>query len=101
MPKYWIWLLSHSRKIVILLGLLTAFLLPSLSSLDIDSSPSALILSKSPENIFHEETSKIFGNDEVLFIGFTPTKDLLQHKLLIQIQKVTKQILRKLHKIHR
>jgi len=92
MPKYWIWLLSHSRKIVILLGLLTAFLLPSLSSLDIDSSPSALILSKSPENIFHEETSKIFGNDEVLFIGFTPTKDLLQHKLLIQIQKVTKQI---------
>ena len=92
MQKYWVWLLSHSHKLVILLGLVTALLLPTLFNLDIDSSPSALILSKSPENIFHEETSKIFGNDEVLFIGFTPKTTVLENKLLIQIQQVTKQI---------
>ena len=92
MRDYWVWLLSHSRKIIILLAVFTAFLLPTLTNLDIDSSPSALILSNSPENIFHEKITKVFGNDEVLFIGFTAKADIFQQNLLSQIQKVTTQI---------
>lgn len=91
MSGYWPWLLSRSSWVIILLGTVSALLLPALQDLQIDSSPSALIVSDSPQNIYHQEFRRIFGNDEILLIGLT-VEDLLQPETLASIRKVTETI---------
>ena len=77
MSGYWRWVLQQSVWVLLLLGAAGALLLPVLDDLEINTSPSTLILSDSPANLVHRETRRIFGNDEVLLIGLT-AENLLQ-----------------------
>ena len=91
MGGYWLWLLSRSSWMIALLGTVSVLLLPTLYNLQIDSSPSALIVSDSPQNVYHQKFRRIFGNDEILLIGLT-VEDLFQSETLATIRKVTENI---------
>ncbi|MDE2666313.1 MAG: MMPL family transporter [Acidobacteriota bacterium] len=88
MSGYWRWVLKRSAWVLLLLGAVSALLLPSLDDLRINTSPSTLILSDSPANLVHQKTRRIFGNDEVLLIGLT-ADDLLHTDTLASIRQVT------------
>ena len=88
MSGYWGWILKQSVWVLLLLGAVSALLLPALDDLEIDTSPSTLILSDSPANLVHQKTRRIFGNDEVLLIGLT-ADDLLQPDTLAAIRQAT------------
>ena len=88
MSGYWRWVLKRSAWVLLLLGAVSALLLPSLDDLRINTSPSTLILSDSPANLVHQKTRRIFGNDEVLLIGLT-VDDLLQPDTLASIRQAT------------
>ena len=91
MSGYWPWVLKQACWVILLLGAVSALLLPNLDDLKINTSPSTLILSDSPANIFHQKTRRLFGNDEVLLIGLT-VDDLLQADTLGSIRQVTRDI---------
>ncbi len=91
MSGYWPWLLKQSRWVILLLGAVSALLLPALDDLKINTSPATLILSDSPENAFHQRSLRIFGNDEILLIGLT-ADELLQADTLAAIRRVTRAI---------
>ena len=91
MSGYWSWVLKRSVRVLLLLGAAGALLLPVLDDLEIDTSPSTLILSDSPANLIHQKTGRIFGNDEVLLIGLT-ADSLLQPDTLASIRQVTRDI---------
>ncbi len=88
MSGYWRWVLKRSAWVLLLLGAVSALLLPSLDDLRINTSPSTLILSDSPANLVHQKTRRIFGNDEVLLIGLT-VDDLLHPDTLASIRQAT------------
>lgn len=91
MKDYWRWVLKHSGWVLVILGTLSALLLPTLNKIELNTSPSTLILSDSPANLFHQKTLRTFGNDEVLLIGFT-SDNLLQPTTLSSIRLVTEEI---------
>ncbi len=91
MSGYWPWVLKQACWVILLLGAVSALLLPNLDDLKINTSPSTLILSDSPANVFHQKTRRIFGNDEVLLIGLT-VDNLLQADTLGSIRQVTQDI---------
>ena len=91
MSGYWPWVLKQACWVILLLGAASALLLPNLDDLKINTSPSTLILSGSPANVFHQKTRRVFGNDEVLLIGLT-VDDLLQADTLASIRQVTRDI---------
>ena len=91
MSGYWPWVLKQACWVILLLGAVSALLFPNLDDLKINTSPSTLILSDSPANIFHQKTRRLFGNDEVLLIGLT-VDDLLQADTLGSIRQVTRDI---------
>ena len=91
MSGYWPWVLKQACWVILLLGAVSALLLPNLDDLKINTSPSTLILSDSPANVFHQKTRRLFGNDEVLLIGLT-VDDLLQADTLGSIRQVTRDI---------
>ncbi len=88
MNGYWRWVLKQSVWVLLLLGAVSALLLPALDDLEINTSPATLILSDSPANLVHQKTRRIFGNDEVLLIGLT-ADTLLQPDTLSTIRQVT------------
>ena len=91
MSGYWRWILKQSVWVLLLLGAASALLLPALDDLEINTSPSTLILSDSPANLVHQKTRRIFGNDEVLLIGLR-TDNLIQPDILASIRQVTWEI---------
>ncbi len=91
MSGYWPWLLKQSHWVILLLGAVSALLLPALDDLKINTSPATLILSDSAENAFHQRSRRIFGNDEILWIGLT-VDDLLQLDTLAAIRQATRGI---------
>ena len=91
MSGYWPWVLKQACWVILLLGAVSALLLPNLDDLKINTSPSTLILSDSPANVFHQKTRRLFGNDEVLLIGLT-VDDLLQTDTLGSIRQATRDI---------
>lgn len=91
MSGYWPWVLKQSVWVLLLLGAAGALLLPSLDDLEINTSPSTLILSDSPANLVHQKTRRVFGNDEVLLIGLT-ADNLIQPDTLASIRQVTRDI---------
>ena len=91
MNGYWRWVLKQSVWVLLLLGAVSALLLPALDHLEINTSPSTLILSDSPANLVHQKTRRLFGNDEVLLIGLT-ADTLLQPDSLSIIRQVTRDI---------
>ena len=91
MSGYWRWVLKQSIWVLLLLGAVSALLLPALDDLEINTAPSTLILADSPANLFHQKTRRIFGNDEVLLIGLT-VDNLLQPDTLSSIRQVTRDI---------
>jgi len=91
MSSYWRWVLKRPVWVLLLLGAVSALLLPSLDDLRISTSPSTLILSDSPANLVHQKTRRIFGNDEVLLIGLT-VDNLIQPDVLSSIRQVTREI---------
>lgn len=91
MSGYWRWVLKRSVWVLLLLAAASALLLPVLDDLEIDTSPSTLILSDSPANLIHQKTRRIFGNDEVLLIGLT-ADGLLQPDTLASLRQVTRDI---------
>lgn len=88
MNGYWRWVLKQSVWVLLLLGAVSILLLPALDDLEINTSPSTLILSDSPANLVHQKTRRIFGNDEVLLIGLT-ADTLLRPDTLSTIRQVT------------
>lgn len=91
MLTFWDGLLRRSHWLFLLVALLTLIFVLKLRDLRFDSSPSTLILSQSPENLYYEKMTRLFGSDQVLLIGLN-SDDLLRSPQLEEIRELTDEL---------
>jgi len=91
MHRLWPWLLNRPVWVLAVLALVTALYLPHLSLLQLDTSPSTLIVSNSPENQYYAKITQVFGSDQVLLVGLS-ANDMLQVSQLENIRELTNEL---------
>jgi predicted RND superfamily exporter protein len=74
---YFRWVLSHRAAVTAVVGLLTLLSVLSISRAVVATSIGGMFLGDSPDYVLYLERSEVFGNDEVVILGFD-APELLQ-----------------------
>lgn len=88
MHRFWYGMLRRPAWVFLPVGVLTAFFLWRLPSLQFDSSPATLILPDSAETAYYAEVTRLFGNDQIVLVGIS-SGNLLSASELRRIHDLT------------
>ena len=77
MTRYFQWVLGHRIAVTALVALITLLSLASLSRAVVATSIGGMFLGDSPDYLLYLDRSDLFGNDEVIIVGFD-APELLQ-----------------------
>src|SRR5262245_8026488 len=91
MESLYRWIVAHARWIIAATLLVTAFFGWAASRITVDSSVEALLPQDDPEKQYYGEIRKLYGSDEIGFIGVF-ADDVYQPAVLEKISRLTNDI---------
>lgn len=85
------WLLAHPRQVAVLLALVTVASLGTLPFLRLESGVDPFFDKTRPEYERLERINEMFGNDELVFVGYE-TDDVFSYESLVEIRALVEKI---------
>ena len=79
--------------VLLLVGILTAFLAVQFPKIDIDTDPENMLREDEPIRVFHNTVKKDFGIEELIVLGVVRDKGIFNRESLEKIKRITDEVM--------